>query len=36
MDRTIAQRNLKTGLAIAALALVALALAFFGAILYIG
>jgi hypothetical protein len=36
MDRRLAQRNLLSGLAVAAIALLALALAFFFAILYIG
>jgi hypothetical protein len=36
MDRSLAQRNLKTGLATAALALAVLGLTFFAAILYIG
>ena len=36
MDRRLAQRNLLSGLAVASIALLALALAFFFAILYIG
>jgi hypothetical protein len=36
MDRSTAQSNLKSGLLVAALAMVVLGLAFFGAILYIG
>ena len=36
MDRRLAQRNLRSGLAAAALACAALGLAFFIAILYIG
>ena len=36
MDRDIAQRNLKSGLAVAAIALSVLALTFIAAILYIG
>jgi hypothetical protein len=36
VDRRLAQRNLKAGLVTAALALAALALTFFAAILYIG
>ena len=36
MDRDLAQRNLRSGLAVAALALAVLGLTFFAAILYIG
>ena len=36
MDRRLAQRNLQSGLAIAAIALAVLALTFFAAMLYIG
>jgi len=36
MDRHLAQGNLKSGLAVAAIALAVLALTFFAAILYIG
>jgi hypothetical protein len=36
MDRRLAQRNLRSGLAAAALAFAALGFAFFVAILYIG